>query len=133
MLNVVYEPSYIDIFHKIDTNVEVPAGTILMKKDGDTVKVSDGTAVWGVLSQDVFINPGNRFALPYNAHEAYAGDYVGIYHDGMFETDQFEDGSYTPGAKLYAGESGKFAATGTIVVGKVVNKIGNKLFVKLGS
>jgi len=143
VIKVRFEPHYIDIFHRIKLGNGVRklnAGTILMKDtaNAEYVTVSDGTAVWGVLSQDVYVSPGNEYALPYNDHRAYDGDFVGIYHEGMFETDQFEeDGTYDPGATVYVSNNGKFAAadssaTGNVAVGKVVRKDSNTLFVKLG-
>jgi len=137
MIKVRFEPHYIDIFHRIklgDGVTKLNAGTILMKDatDPNVVTASNGSAVWGVLSQDVYVSPGNEYALPYNDHRAYDGDFVGIYHEGMFETDQFEDGTYTPGATVYVSSNGKFAASGTVAVGKVVRKDSNTLFVKLG-
>lgn len=138
MIKVRFEPHYIDIFHRIklgDGVTKLNAGTILMKDatDPNVVKASNGTAVWGVLSQDVYVSPGNEYALPYNDHRAYDGDFVGIYHEGMFETDQFvETGTYTPGATVFVSSNGKFAATGNVAVGKVVRKDSNTLFVKLG-
>ena len=138
MIKVRFEPHYIDIFHRIKLGngvTKLNAGTILMKDatDPNVVTASDGTAVWGVLSQDVYVSPGNEYALPYNDHRAYDGDFVGIYHEGMFETDQFvETDTYTPGATVYVSSNGKFAASGTVPVGKVVRKDSNTLFVKLG-
>ena len=138
MIKVRFEPHYIDIFHRIklgDGVTKLNAGTILMKDatDPNVVTASDGSAVWGVLSQDVYVSPGNEYALPYNDHRAYDGDFVGIYHEGMFETDQFvETDTYNPGATVYVSENGKFAASGSVPVGKVVRKDSNTLFVKLG-
>lgn len=138
MIKVRFEPHYIDIFHRIKLGegvTKLNAGTILMKDatDPSVVKASTGSAVWGVLSQDVYVSPGNEYALPYNDHRAYDGDFVGIYHEGMFETDQFEDGTYTPGATVYVSDNGKFtASSGNVAVGKVVRKDSNTLFVKLG-
>lgn len=137
MIKVRFEPHYIDIFHRIKLGngvTKLNAGTILMKDttNAEYVKVSNGNSVWGVLSQDVYVSPGNEYALPYNDHRAYNGDFVGIYHEGMFETDQFETGTYNPGATVYASNNGKFAASGTVAVGKVVRKDSNTLFVKLG-
>jgi predicted RecA/RadA family phage recombinase len=138
MIKVRFEPHYIDIFHRIklgDGVTKLNAGTILMKDatDPSVVKASTGSAVWGVLSQDVYVRPGNEYALPYNDHRAYDGDFVGIYHEGMFETDQFETGTYTPGATVYVSNNGKFtASSGNVAVGKVVRKDSNTLFVKLG-
>ena len=137
MIKVRFEPHYIDIFHRIKLGAGVRklnAGTILMKDttNAEYVTVSNGTDFWGVLSQDVYVSPGNEYALPYNDHRAYDGDFVGIYHEGMFETDQFEDGTYNPGATVYVSNNGKFAASGNVPVGKVVRKDSNTLFVKLG-
>ena len=92
MLKAIFEPYYIDIFHKFgEVTSKIPAGTILMKDttNAEYVKVSDGTDFWGVLSQDLYPDPGSEYIKPYNDHRAYSGDQVGIYHKGMFETDQF--------------------------------------------
>ncbi len=155
MLKAIFEPYYIDIFHKFgEVTSKIPAGTILMKDttNAEYVKVSNGTDFWGVLSQDLYPDPGSEYIKPYNDHRAYSGDQVGIYHKGMFETDQFVvsyelDGTteipYIPGADLYVTSEGKFtnileegeAATetsGKVKVGKIVKKEGNKLTVKLG-
>jgi hypothetical protein len=112
MLKAIFEPYYIDIFHKFgEVTSKIPAGTILMKDttNAEYVKVSNGTDFWGVLSQDLYPDPGSEYIKPYNDHRAYSGDQVGIYHKGMFETDQFEeDGAYIPGDTLYASADGKF-------------------------
>ena len=92
MLKAIFEPYYIDIFHKFgEVTSKIPAGTILMKDttNAEYVKVSNGTDFWGVLSQDLYPDPGSEYIKPYNDHRAYSGDQVGIYHKGMFETDQF--------------------------------------------
>lgn len=136
MLKARFEGAFIDIFHKITDNVteHIPAGTLVMKdpaSPADTVKVSDGTAVWGILSQDVYLNPGQKFLLPFNNFEGYPGDHVGLYTtDGYFETDQFEaGGTYAPGATLYASANGKLTdVPGTIAVGEVIRKDGDLLF-----
>lgn len=134
MLKPRFEGAFIDGFHKFTEDVTkfVPAGTLVMKDPNapaDTVTVTDGTAVWGILAQDVYMNPGPKFYLPRNNYEAMAGDQVGIYTmDGYFETDQFEPGTYTPGATLYAGANGKLTdVPGTVAVGQVVRKEGETL------
>ena len=92
MLKAIFEPYYIDIFHRFgEVTSKIPAGTILMKDttNAEYVTVSNGTDFWGVLSQDLYPDPGSEYIKPYNDHRAYSGDRVGIYHKGMFETDQF--------------------------------------------
>lgn len=130
MLKFEFEPHFIDIYHKFDKTITatVPAGVFVMKKDADTVTVSDGTKVWGLLAQNVHVNPGPEYALVSNDNRAYAGDQVGIYvSPGMFWTDQFV-GTPQPGDTLYVTSEGKLTATkaednptasaGVIAVGK---------------
>ena len=112
MLKAIFEPYYIDIFHKFgEVTSKIPAGTILMKDttNAEYVKVSNGTDFWGVLSQDLYPDPGSEYIKPYNDHRAYSGDQVGIYHKGMFETDQFVV-SYEPDDEV--------GAEGSVVVGE---------------
>lgn len=139
MLKVILEPAHIDIFHKTATNLTSPilAGTIVSKNAlaATEVAVSDGTGYWGILAQDVLLNPGSKFVLPSLNYEAYPGDFVGIYTEpGYFKTDQFVEGTYTPGADLYITSEGKLTdvedteaspaptkTTGTVKIGKVVS------------
>ena len=143
MLKAVYEPQHIDIFHKVSAELTEPiaAGTFVMKDadDAELVEVSDGTAVWGVLSQNVHLNPGSKFALPYNNFEAYPGDFVGIYTTGYFKTDQFVEATYEPGEALFVTNAGKLtndeaapsATEGNLKVGYVVSATEEELFYRL--
>lgn len=140
MLRAIQEPLSIDIFHRYTegsalTSV-VPAGTIVMKTGEDTVQVSDGTSVLGVLSQNVFPRPGSQYFLPYLNYQAYDGDPVGVYRDaGVFLTDQFVEGTYTPGSPLYVTNKGQLtdalddvsATAGNINVGEVIRLEGDLL------
>ena len=146
-LKAIFEPAHIDIFHRVPGDITAPiaAGTFVMKDEDDAelVEVSDGTAFWGILSQDVYLNPGDKFTLPHMNFEAYPGDQVGIYTEpGYFKTDQYVSGTYTPGADLYVTSEGKLTdvlddteeapapskKTGTLKVGNVVKKDVDGLF-----
>lgn len=144
-LKAVFEPAHIDIFHTIDATLahDVPAGRIVMKNpdNGNEVLVSDGSAAYGVLSQNVYVRPTvPGVVLPYNNFEAYVGDPVGIYtEDCYLKTDQYVSGTYNPGDKLYVTSEGKLtneqdadgtatATTGHVVVGEVIRVEGDMLF-----
>ena len=139
-LRAIFEPVHIDIFHKVGTDIvaEIPAGTFVAKdvENAELVNVSDGTDFWGVLAQHVYLNPGDKFVRPTNNYEAYPGEQVGIYTEpGYFKTDQYVEGTYTPGADLYITSEGKLTdvkdeqaepapteTTGVVKVGRVVKE-----------
>lgn len=142
MLKAVFEDRQIDIFHKMETETAViPAGTIVMKDptDPEKVVVSDGTAAWGILSQNLYPAPPQGTFRPYNDFEAYSGDLVGIYHQGYYETDQYVGDAFTPGQTLYVTANGKLtgiegepsATTGNVAVGKFIKMKGSNLFFRL--
>jgi hypothetical protein len=114
MLHAIYEPKIIDSLHRISPDIEsnILAGTFVMKDPqstvGDELIPSDGTDYWGILAQDVYLNPGSTFARPHLNFQAYSGDQVGVYTTaGYFKTDRYvEGGDYEPGAELYISEDG---------------------------
>ena len=151
MLKAVFEPAQIDIFHKFNpaATTATPAGSVVMKDttDAEVVLVSDGTSVWGLLSQEVTVHPGPKFNFPFNNFEAFVGDQVGIYTQaGYFHTDQYVIGTYVPGASLYVTSEGKLTATldtqatpapttttGIVKVGEVVKEeVGDLFFLYRG-
>lgn len=143
MLKAVFEDTRIDIFHRMETETTViPSGTFVMKDpaDAEKVVVSDGTKVWGVLSQNVFPLPLQRTFQPFNDFEAYSGDPVGIYHEGYYETDQFVGDTFVPGQVLYVTNEGKLtgqqseeptAVAGKVPVGRFIKMKGSVMFFRL--
>lgn len=86
------------------------AGDICMLDQATgTVKVSDGSAAFGVFAQDVkdFTAGGYRSMLDTTAG---VGEPVGIYQDGgVFETDNIVGGTYKVGDTLYVTSEGKLS------------------------
>lgn len=86
------------------------AGDICMLDQATgTVKVSDGSAAFGVFAQDVkdFTAGGYRSMLDTTAG---VGEPVGIYQDGgVFETDNIVEGTYKVGDTLYVTSKGKLS------------------------
>ena len=133
--------------HVVTINSLLRAGAVatagdicMLDQTTETVKVSNGSAAFGVFAQDVkdFTAGGYRSMLDTTAG---VGEPVGIYQDGgVFETDNIVDGTYKVGDTLYVTSEGKLsnvkstadsgnpepdAASGVIEVGVVQAVLAN--------
>lgn len=105
MLNAKYE-GILTVYYKI--NEAAKAGQVVMLPDdkANEVVISDGTAAYGFLAQDVYDVPKDEYR-PLVGERAYKGELVGVYtQGGVYYTDQYVEGTYKPGEDLFVTSEG---------------------------
>lgn len=127
-------------FAKLVAGEELTAGQAVKIVDGKAY-ASDGVTVFGFVNVDVLPVLEDGAYRPIVKRDTRVGELVGVYiNGGVYETDQFVEGTYESNADLYVTTEGKLtsvkadtdasATEGLVKVGQVIEKKDSTLVFK---